>query len=680
MKKSKYIIILIFLLFSSSPLYSQIKKTKKIFGKEIQNANNPNNSIRCVTTEYENHLQNKFPKRATTEEFEQWLAPKIEKIKSERDNQRTTNVIINIPVVVHVIHNGDAYGTGENITDEQVISQIIVLNQDFRKMINTPGYNTNTVGADIEVEFCLAQQDPSGNATNGINRVNLNTASFGESAVENTLKPQTQWDPTRYFNIWVCRFGGDLDGILGYAQFPDSSGLGGLNTSGGNANTDGVIIGYQYFGSSTIYPQGTYEAPYNKGRTTTHEIGHCFGLRHIWGDNSSCTVNATDSNKDYCPDTPAANTAHYGCETGSNTCTAAAGNDMVENYMDYSDDSCMNIFTTDQKARILAVLQNSPRRASLTTSNACSPAQVYNIDGSIKIESLNGNCETTFSPIIKIENKGVNNLTSATLSYNFDGLASQTLNWTGNLTTNQGANITLPSVTLTSGSHTFTVSIVSTNNTTDQNVANNTKIQTFTIISSYNTTQVVINLQRDRYGAETTWTLKTSSGATVASGGPYTNTSSLPALISQTITVNNNTCYTFTINDTENDGICCDYGSGYYNLKTLDNITIASGGEFTDIENKNFYINTSLGTNDYSSTNNVSIYPNPASEMLTISIKNAELPKNYRIYNSLCQLLTEKTIKKLEDLTIDTSSLSNGVYFINIFINNETKSIKFIKN
>lgn len=354
----------------------------RAFGKTINPAkiNPENGKIRCLSSEYEEYLRAQYPELGSRSEFEQWIAPKIETEKARRlSSPPGVTQVITIPVVVHVIHDGDVVGAGENIADAQVLSQIAVLNQDFRRMAGTPGFNNNPAGADVEIEFCLAQRDPNGNLTNGINRVNLGVPSWDtEWSIEGTMKTSTQWDPSQYFNIWVCRFGGNgpngMLGVLGYAQFPSNTGLPGAYP-GGSANTDGVVIGYQYFGSIALYPAGNYEWPYNRGRTTTHEVGHALGLRHINGDNygiSSCTVNASDSTNDYCPDTPPARDLNYTCNI-TDSCPSVPGNDMIENYMDYTPDNCMNIFTQDQKARMLTVMANSPRRASLIYSTVCQP-------------------------------------------------------------------------------------------------------------------------------------------------------------------------------------------------------------------------------------------------------------------------------------------------------------------
>lgn len=347
---------------------------RQIFGRSVTRINPKNGLVRCVSQEYENYLQTQHPERESRAAFESWLAPKTAAVQATLATARTESVVT-IPVVVHVIHNGDAVGSNENISEARVLSQITVLNQDFRRMTGTPGYNTNAVGADVEIEFCMAQRKPDGTATNGIDRVQRSNASYSSETSVETMKAATIWDPTQYFNIWVVYFSdnqsAELYGVLGYAQFPSSSNLGGLDTNGGSASTDGVVIDYRCFGSSTYAPSSNYFSDYDKGRTATHEIGHCFGLIHIWGDNDSCTVDATDSQKDFCLDTPAQSEEHYDCTTTYNTCTSSAGNDMTANYMDYTNDTCMNVFTLNQKARMLAVIQSSPRRSTLPTSLAC---------------------------------------------------------------------------------------------------------------------------------------------------------------------------------------------------------------------------------------------------------------------------------------------------------------------
>lgn len=326
----------------------------------IQNAKRtPSGHIRCVTTEMEDLQREANPNLKSKEEYSEWLE---QLIKNNQNNNSTNKASRNIPVVVHVIHNGDALGSGENISDAQVMSQITVLNADFSATnsdFNSTSY-FNSVKTNMDIQFCLAKTDPNGQPTTGINRVNYGTASFGQSATQ-AMKAATQWDPTKYFNIWVVRFGGDLNGVLGYAQFPNS----------GAANTDGVVIGYNYFGTT-----GAVSAPYNKGRTATHEVGHCFGLYHIWGDESAC---AADDNV---ADTPQQKGENYGCPSYPQTtqsggrCSTSDPSSMYMNYMDYTDDACMYMFTAGQKARVDAVLASAPRRASLLTSTVCNVAAI----------------------------------------------------------------------------------------------------------------------------------------------------------------------------------------------------------------------------------------------------------------------------------------------------------------
>lgn len=363
-------------------------------------------TVRCATVENEARLQQEFPNRISKSQFEEWLAPIVAKIKTDRAAGRAIQAVYTIPVVVHVIHNGDQVNTsgsiyGENISDAQVLSQINVMNQDYRRMAGTPGgANTTGLAVDVEINFCLAQTDPNGNATTGIVRHNIapynNNVADGPGGPDwesrpdvEAVKMATQWDPTNYLNMWTLRFGGlplnqgGNQGLLGYAQLPDATGTGvlgldlGLTTA---ANTDGVTASFSTFGDISD-DDGSFimDATYNKGRTMTHEVGHWLGLRHIWGDGplydpptnttGSCVVD------DFCADTPNARGANYGCGTPADNC--GGGVEQIQNYMDYSDDICMDTFTQDQKDRMVAIMQNSPRRMELNNSIRCQAPTPY---------------------------------------------------------------------------------------------------------------------------------------------------------------------------------------------------------------------------------------------------------------------------------------------------------------
>ena len=234
----------------------------------------------CATTELEQ--LNKSPEQLEKQRaaFEEWLNNKRNKprqLNALQDLPGTT--IYKIPVVVHIVHNGEAYGEGLNITDEQIASQITVLNQDFRHLnadsVNTPAI-FQPVMADIGFEFELAKRDPNGLPTNGIVReLGSKTSWIANSSTDNIeLKSLSYWPAEDYLNLWVAAIASPF---IGYAEYPTSDSLDGVNDQAvNNRLTDGVVIDYEAFGSVEFYPQGDYLNQFNLGRTATHEIGHFF--------------------------------------------------------------------------------------------------------------------------------------------------------------------------------------------------------------------------------------------------------------------------------------------------------------------------------------------------------------------------------------------------------------------
>jgi hypothetical protein len=282
-----------------------------------------------------------------------------------------SNGIIIVPTVVHVVYRS----ASENISDAQIQSQIDVLNADFRRTnsdrVNTPSKWAG-IASDVQIEFRLM----------GVSRTSTTKNGFGTN---DSIKFTSQGgrdvhQPSNYLNMWVGNIGG---GILGYAQFP-----------GGAAATDGVVMDYRYFG--TI---GTAQAPFDLGRTATHEVGHWLNLRHIWGDSSTCGVD------DQVSDTPDSDSPNYGC-TAATSCSN--GGDMIQNYMDYTDDSCMNLFTAGQKARMQALFSNGGARASLVNApltpvdfgggTTPPPGGSYQVISTQSSQAASAGAQTTYGP------------------------------------------------------------------------------------------------------------------------------------------------------------------------------------------------------------------------------------------------------------------------------------------
>lgn len=268
-----------------------------------------------------------------------------------------------IPVVVHIVYNTPE----ENLDDSVVFNQIERLNEDYRRM-NADAVNTrdtfSTIVGDSHIEFQLATVDPDGQPTTGITRTNTTVTSFFgtgggtfaegvKSTADGGIDP---WDQEHYLNIWVCDMSvWGVPFILGYATPPD--GLPNWPPGSTNGLSDGVVIQYQAFGANNPNALDLGGGPIDvQGRTAVHEVGHYLGLRHIWAD-GDCTE------QDGIDDTPnAEDQSNQDCDFNKNTCTDNIGTlgdlpDMVENYMDYSAETCQNAFTLGQVDLMRGVLE-----------------------------------------------------------------------------------------------------------------------------------------------------------------------------------------------------------------------------------------------------------------------------------------------------------------------------------
>jgi hypothetical protein len=296
---------------------------------------------RCSTMEHHAHLVNEG--LASANQLDQMDQAIQQWIDNNPDNSGQT--LITIPVVFHVIYNT----TTQNIPDARIFAQLDVMNKDFSRTnadtVNTPAAFL-PVAANTEIQFALANRDPNGNPVTGITRTQTSLSGFTSSSSDMKFTSKGGkdiWNREHYLNVWIVNF---TDWTLGFAKFP-----------GGDPLEDGVVVHYRSVGGPSS--NDINFSPYHLGRTATHEIGHWFGLYHTFqsgcqGTNPTSCINLGDK---VC-DTPPVSNATFNCPTNNNTCSETPTDlpDMVTNFMDYTDDPCMNIFTQGQKDRMQAAI------------------------------------------------------------------------------------------------------------------------------------------------------------------------------------------------------------------------------------------------------------------------------------------------------------------------------------
>ncbi len=379
--------------------------------------------------------------------------------QATQKNSATKNrEVFTIPVVVHVLYRT----VSENIEDDIIYEALAVINEDFRALNNLSNIfeEFQDDAADAEIEFCLANMDPNGNPTKGINRIKTEVTDFGDNYAEDKIKFTSKggadaWPTKRYLNIWIGNISND--GLLGYAQFPN----------GGGINTDGIVIDDRSFGR--VGGSGNV----NDDGTTTHEIGHWLGLFHIWGDDCSTDNNGVEicrcDGDDGIADTNTAKGPAFGCTKQMRSCGSA---DMIQNYMDYS--SCSDFFTQGQVDVMRSYLESGGFRSGLVNSSGCAEL-ITNDVALVDIEFPAKNevvCVQDFSPVIEFANNGSDTLKQATFKILINDNREFTTDWSGELLFADYATIKLSEITGNIGSQKITIQVQSVNGEEDLNTNN----------------------------------------------------------------------------------------------------------------------------------------------------------------------------------------------------------------
>ncbi|WP_243431452.1 M43 family zinc metalloprotease [Algoriphagus lutimaris] len=462
---SKATLLLFGAIFTFSISFAQQFNIVDVTGQTSNNTNHAHTG-KCAHTFLEAKQEKELGFFGTKQYFESWVDQKIEARKANPQiSSRANSELRLIPVVVHIVHNGQAEGVGSNVPTSQILEQIRILNEDFRRLnadaVNTPG-EFLPVAADANIEFVLAKQDPNGLPTDGIIRIQGPKTNYNPETDATIIGQLSQWNPEEYLNLWVVPL---INPYIGYASFPISD-LPGLNSPPNSALTDGVTIDYRFFGV------GGSAISASLGRTATHEVGHYLGLRHIWGD-GGCGVD------DFVADTPEQDSSNNSCSPNF-TRTSCGSTDMIQNYMDYTPDACMNLFTQGQVERFNVVLENSPRRVTLVNNRATQEPELLDVDLAISkiISPSEYICSTTVSPAIEVLNAGNNRLTSGRIELRRNGTLLESKRVTFDLETGESTTVSFNDFNLQTSGTTVEFKITEANDQPDMNESNNIRSST----------------------------------------------------------------------------------------------------------------------------------------------------------------------------------------------------------
>ncbi len=409
----------------------------------------------------------------------------IENILMQMQSSKISDQIYLVPVVVHVIHVGEALGVGSNISTAQVNSMIDALNRDFRRLPDDGGIGLGA-GVDTKIQFCLK----------GINRVDGSSVSgYSTSGItssnETAVKALSIWDNCCYINVWsVTEIDGNNGGAgtQGYAYFPS-------NPCASNAARDGVVVLYNALGNDPGGINGYNLKTYTQiGRVMTHEMGHVFDLYHTF-NGGSCTESSCATQGDQCCDTP----PHPGNNTNCNT-PECSGTQPVNNYMDYTGEICQNMFTLCQKDRMRAACAG-PRAGLFIAPCGCPPLLALDAGVTIISSPSGTSCGDSLCPEVTIKNFGSDTLLTVTINYQVD-LTNYSFPWTGSLAPNFTEVVALPCIVVPPGAHTFTTWTTLPNGSGDLDNLNDTSSVVFTTIIG---SAVDLTLVTDKFGYETYW-------------------------------------------------------------------------------------------------------------------------------------------------------------------------------